>query len=421
MAWRNLVAYRSKNGLSFMTIISILGVAVGVSALIIVLSVMGGFERDLKEKMLKGSPHMEILSENTLAGFGLVQYPLKKFREVFHDAVIIEPFTQADIVIKHGKHLSSGVLFGVEPDGGKLWGFDGHLINGKLSDIGKLHSPLISYDDKENQWPGLAIGDKLATQLGADIGDELTLLSPMATVSASAVMGGATLTRTYVLSGIFHTGLFNYDAKWVVVSLGEGRKFLQDYDPSLDEDKYVSGIGINIIEPYEVEDFVKRSKGFKGLKTLTWKQSNTSLILALTLEKITMGSILMLIVLVAAFSISGTMMMAVFHKKRQVCLLRSLGMTKQAIIKLFLFQAFTISSAGILLGLAFGLATCFAIYNLRYANLPPELLILKTFPVKFLPLEYAFICIFAWLLSLVGASYPAWIASKQDPSSGLRY
>ena len=416
------MAFRSRNGLSFMTIISIAGVAVGVAALIIVLSVMGGFERDLKAKMLRGSPHLEILAENTVAGFPLVDYPLDKFKEVFSDANKIEPFTQADIVIKHGKHLASGVLFGVQPDGGSLWGFDGHLIDGQLSDIGERHYPLITLDAGEHQWPGLAIGDKLAAQLGADIGDELTLVSPMVALNATSMMGGATLSRTYVLTGIFHTGLFNYDAKWVVVALDEGRKFLQDYDSSLDDDQYVSGIGVNVPEPYDIEAFASRvAKSFSGLKTLTWMESNTSLILALTLEKITMGSILMLIVLVAAFSISGTMMMAVFYKKRQVCLLRSLGMSRPHVIKLFLLQAFTIASSGILAGLMIGLSCCGLIYYLRYAPLPPELQILKSFPVKFLPFEYVVICIFAWLLSLVGASYPAWVASKQDPSSGLRY
>lgn len=404
-----------------MTIISIVGVAVGVAALIIVLSVMGGFERDLKEKMLKGSPHLEILAENALAGFPLVEHPLETFEKTFSDAVKVEPFTQADIVIKHGKHLSSGVLFGIEPEGGYLWGFSGHMIDGNLSDVGKRHQPLISLDDEGLKWPGVAIGDKLANQLGADIGDELTLLSPMAASKSSSIMGGATLSRTYVLTGIFHTGLFNYDGKWVVVELSEGRKFLQDYDPSLDEDEYVSGVGVNVFEPYDIDEYADRVKGMKGLKTLTWMQSNTSMILALTLEKITMGSILMLIVLVAAFSISGTMMMSVFHKKRQVCLLRSLGVTQQNIVKLFLLQAFAISTTGIVVGLSVGLLVCTGLYYLRFATLPPELQLLKFFPVRFLPFEYAIICIFAWLLSLIGASYPAWIASKQDPSSGLRY
>ena len=405
-----------------MTVISISGIAVGVAALIIVLSVMGGFERDLKDRMLKGLPHVEILAENSLAGFSLLKHPIEKFKKVYPDAVGIEPFVQADVVLKQGKHLASGIIFGVDGNqGGKLWGYSDSMIDGELPDIEKQHFPLVAFNEDESQWPGIVLGDKLAHQLGADIGDKVVVLSPSAVNSSASILAGGTLSRQYVLVGIFHTGLFNYDAKWAVVNLNEGRKFIQDYDPSLDEEQYVSGVGINAQNPLDIKPLKERVSQFAGLKAKTWQDVNASLILALQLEKFTMGSILMLIVLVAAFSISGTMMMAVFHKKRQVCLLRSVGMTQSDVVTLFLFHGFSIATIGILIGVVFGLFVCAILFLFRFWELPESMAILKTFPVKFLPVEYGVICLFAWFLSLLGASYPAWTASKQDPTSGLRY
>src|SRR5262249_27411743 len=146
----------------------------------------------------------------------------------------------------------------------------------------------------------------------------------------------------YVVVGKFRTGLFNYDAKWAVVSLDEGRKFMPDYDESLDRDEYVTGVAMNVKDPTRIQAVVDRVFShpppdpqpeplLKDLEPPSWEKANKSLLFALKLEKFAMGSILMLIVVVAAFSISGTMMMTVFHKRGQVSLLRSLGMNRTEI------------------------------------------------------------------------------------------
>ncbi len=422
-AWRYLVARKGRHGLSFMTTFSILGVAIGVAALIVVLSVMGGFELDLKNKMLKGQPHLEIINKTPLAGFSLKQYPLERFRKLYPDAEGIEPYTEADVVLKQGKHLSAVVLFGIDPKvGGALWAFDTSMTEGRLDSIGSAHSPSIMHQGEKAQWPGIVIGDSLASQLGADIGDEIVVLSPEA-ASSSTILGGGTITRSYIVSGLFHTGLFNYDSKWAVVSLDEGRKFLADYDPSLDEDQYVSGVGINSKDPLSIEKYKGRLAkiGKDELQGKSWKDTNSALLFALKLEKYTMGSILLLIVLVAAFSISGTMMMTVYHKKQQISLFRSIGMTQRDIGRLYLLQGFTIGTVGITLGLLLGLGLCFMLQQLRYADLPANLLSLRSLPVKYLPFDYIVICAAAWSLSLLGAFYPAMIAARQNPSQGLRY
>ncbi|MGE0173505.1 MAG: FtsX-like permease family protein [Oligoflexales bacterium] len=416
IAWRNIVSKKRQSGLSFMTTISIFGILLGVAALVIVLSVMGGFEGELKEKMLKGEPHLEIVNKTALVGLSLKEHPLSEFAhypEISH----IEPFVQADVVAKQGKHLSPMVLFGIDPTkGGEVWGFGSADFEGDLKSIGEDHEA--AFVENTGKYPGIALGKDLAKQLGASLGDELFVISPEA--NGQSVLAGGTLSRPYVVSGIFETGLFNYDAKWAVVRLDEARKFMADYDPSLDEDEYVSGIGINVQNPFEVEKFAKKLP-LGELTTKSWTQTNSALLFALKLEKFTMGAILMLIVLVAAFSISGTLMMTVFHKKRQIAILRSLGATRAAILKTFLAQGLSIGLLGVASGGGIGLSFCYLLEKFKFHEMPSNIYYLRSLPVKFLPFDYLVICFLALILSLIGALYPAFIASKQNPSQGLRY
>ena len=280
-------------------------------------------------------------------------------------------------------------------------------------------------------YPGILLGIDLAAQLSADLGDTVSLLSPQA--NTRTALGGGTVSRTYVVSGIFETGLFNYDARWAVVRLAEGRKFLADYDETLDEENYVTGVAMNLPDPWLVDKVAKRiaaSDGqgayvsepqFADLIPLTWQTTNKSLLFALKLEKFAMGSILLLIVVVAAFSISGTMMMTVFHKRGQVSLFRSLGMDRSAIARLFLVQGFTIGTVGIVLGLALGLGACALIDLLDAIELPSQVYKLEHLPVRWLWVDYGIICGSAWVLSLIAATYPALTAARQHPGRGLRY
>ena len=404
-----------------MTIFSILGVTLGVAALIIVLSVMGGFEQDLKEKMLKGQPHLEILAENPTLGFSLNEISLSDIKNSVPSGRGFSPFTQTDVVIKRGKHLAAINLVGVDLSfDNTMWAFWDTVVDGKLESIEEKHTPLLSFGNDTSSFPGIVLGEGVAGQLGADIGDEISLVSPQA-ASGAVLFSGGTVSRTYVITGIFRSRIFTYDSKWAVVKLGEGRKFMPDYDPYLDAERYVTGIAVNADDPHDVDGIVSRLKSKYPLNFRTWKDTNSALLFALQLEKYTMGAILMLIVLVAVFSISGTMMMTVFHKKTQVCLMRSIGMTKRDISRLYVMQGASIGLLGISLGLTIGLSVCWCIHKFRYLDMPANLHSLGGLPVKFLPEEYAIICLAALFLSILGAVYPALVASRQNPSSGLRY
>ena len=423
LAWRQFSARRQGGGLSFMTVVSIAGVAIGVGALVVVLSVMGGFEADLRRKMLSGEPHIEIISSgNALAGFSLKEHSIASFKKAFPNATAIQPFVSSDVVLKRRAFVTSATLIGVNSDveNTGLWAFDGAFTDGSMSSLyshhrARLPQQLGVYQDL----PGIALGDQLALQIGADIGDEITVLSPQA--SSSSALAGGTLARRYVVTGKISTGLANYDGKWSIVSLEEGRYFMPDYDASLAEEEYVTGVAMNVPDPLKLESYVAKLKKWPDLLPKTWQMTNKSLLFALKLEKFTMGSILMLIVLVAAFSISGTMIMTVFHKRNQVSILRSLGMSQLEIAKLFLAHGFTIGTVGVLLGFLGGIGICWLIKSTPLVPLPEGMYYLRTLPVKFLPAEYGVICFCAWVFALLASAYPAMAASAQNPSDGVRY
>ena len=260
----------------------------------------------------------------------------------------------------------------------------------------------------------------LAGNLGVDIGDDVVIINPQAAVDSSTALSGGTTIRHYVLIGTFRSGSFNFDGKWAVVSLKEARKFMSDYDRSLDVERYVTGIAMKIENPENVDRVVPRFKGLKDLAVLSWEKSNKSLLFALKLEKFAMGSILMLIVVVAAFSISGTMMMTVFHKRTDIGLLRSLGMSKLDISRLYVTHGLTIGTVGIIVGLLLGLGACYLIYYFKFIDLPSGIYVIKSLPVKFKPFVYGVVCFSAWLFSILASVYPAMTAANQSPSSGLR-
>lgn len=403
-----------------MTLVSVLGVATGVAALIIVLSVMGGFEQDIYQRLFRGLPHLEVTSKHVGTALSLQEFPIDGMTQEAPGLTGVEPFTQADVVLKQNRHMVSATLFGIdEQRGGKLWGFGTSLTQGDMSSLPRLHKPVYSSSGDKTERPGIILGENLALQLSADIGDEINVISPQANIGS--VLGGGTLSRKYVLVGMFMTGQAAYDGKWAVVTLPEGRKFLPDYDESFDEGAYVSGVAMRLDDPYQATHIAQRIEQSLDLKTVTWQTTNKSLLTALKLEKFAMGSVLMLIVLVAAFSISGTMMMTVFYKRGQVAILRALGMTRRHIIRLFLTHGITIGSLGVVGGLLLGLTVCKAITWMKFLELPRGIYQLRHIPVKFLPIEYGVICGLALLLALLAAIYPAFMASRQDPTTGLRY
>ncbi len=401
-----------------MTSVSIFGIAIGIGALVVVLSVMGGLSKEIKEKMFLGLPHLEIFAQNKAAGFSLQDLSLDRVKDLSPKIKSVEPFVQSSVLIKKGKNVAYLTLFGIDPNlGGALWGFSQGMVEGEIQHLLAPNIPL--EDDHEQPIPGIILGDALASTLNVGIGDEITILNPG--MSALDILGQGNFSLPFRVVGVFITDLPNYDNKYGVVSISAGRQFMADYEPSMDDKEYVSGIGVNFYDPEEVTSFPMQHPSLSSMAIETWRTVNKALLFALELEKFAMGIILMLIVVVAAFSISGTMMMTVYHKKRSISILRSLGMSQRDCAGLFLLHGLGIGTIGVLFGLLGGFFLLSGIALMAYFQIAlPPLFVDKPPPFAFLPLEYFLVCFFAWILSLAAALYPAMMAARQDPGIGLR-
>lgn len=396
-----------------MTFVSIAGVAVGVAALIIVLSVMGGFEQDLRQKMLGGQPHLEVIAkENAILGFSLQKHSQQSILAQFPlQPIQASPFVRADVVLQQRKHVFSATLIGIDPAGeGEGWAFHNKVIEGNLADL----------VNPQSGYPGIVLGEGLGLNLSVQIGDLIDIVTPEI-LGMGDVLSGRQVIHRFEVVGFFRANAFDFDQKWAVVTLSDARKFMPEYSSQLDDEEFVTGLAVTLADHMQVDLIKKHFVAHSELAVLTWKDVNSSLLFALLLEKFAMGAILMLIVVVAAFSISGTMMMMVFHRRQQVSLLRALGMSKSGIAKLYLVYGGLIGGLGIFIGVTLGVSVCAFIYYFSNIPLPAGAYYLPSLPLKWLPVEYLIIGLGALGLSLVAAVYPAMMASRLDPSGGLRY
>ncbi len=435
IAWRNLVS-KKRHGLSFMTAVSVGGVAIGVSSLIIVLSVMGGFEADLKHKLLRGDPHLEIVSKDYAAGFSLLDFSIENISKIYTEAVAINPYTKSDVIIKSGEQVAGGTLLGIghgkKQDSKEFlspWLFDKSMVEGDFEPIVENVTLPVSRvfveDGKEvrkfhkfkSAAPPILLGVDLANHLNLNVGSDVMVLSPQSNVDG--MLGGNQLVHRFVVAGIFQTEFSDYDNRGAIVSIEEGRKFLAEYDVSLETEKYVTGVALSFPDPMNLDQFERLPKN-SDLRIVHWRENNKAILFALKLEKYAMGSILMLIVIVAAFSISGTLIMTVYHRRGQVALFRAIGMSKAAVGSLYVAYGLVIGLVGILAGLVLGLGVCYLLQSFKFLPMPEGVFYLTYVPVKFLPFDYVVICFSACLLSLIAAIYPALAAARGEPSQGLR-
>lgn len=411
MAYRQVFSKQTKAGLMFMTLASMLGMTIGISALVITLSVMGGFEEQLREKIFFGMPHLEIINKNPAVGISLKRDPLAKMAQELENHREMAAYIKADVIAKSQDEYASVTVLGVDPR--------------KPHDIYAIRRSLISHRSLESLLVGggsvipAVIGGDLASTLGVFKNDTFSLIAPDSNILG--FLAGESFVKTFKVMDIFHTEKEDLDTRYVVTHLEGARQFMDDYDVSLDQDEFVSGVAVVFDDPDQVDMVDRNSAYLSQFNTLSWKQVNRSLLLALLLEKLAMSIVLSLIVVVAVFSLSGTVMMTVYHKKTQISLLRGLGMSWQDITKVFMAHGTMIGLVGIISGLAGGLLGCVMILKVGVISLPQGLYALQKLPVKFLFTEYIFICVGALALTIGASIYPAYVSSRQDPSEGLRY
>ena len=402
LGMRYLKAKRKQAFISVITVISALGVMVGVMALIVVLSVMNGFREDLMSKILGVNSHLLVLSFG--GAFGEYEKTAEQIADL-DDVVASTPFINAQVMFNNSGNISASVLWGIDP-----------LTAGRVVSIERsLKEPgsLSTLKTRPDGLPAIIIGCELAKQTRTDLGDIVRLVSPEGRLTP---MGRVPNTREYKVTAIFDSGMYEYDASMAYILLGEAQDFLAFGNR-------VSGLAVKVKDAFKSEwvgEKIQQKLGYP-FRTQDWKARNRPLLEALELEKIAMFVILTMIVLVGALNIISTLVMVVMEKTRDIAILRAMGGSARSIMAIFMFQGLLVGLVGTLAGLVSGLGICHLLAKYKFINLDPSVYYIHTLPVKVEFFDVGIIALCAVLISFLATLYPSWHASRLNPVEAIRY
>ncbi len=404
---RYLKAKRKQTFVSLITLISIAGVMVGVTALIVVIAVMNGFKEELQDKILGVTSHVVISRfDGNISKYLEVR---KKVEEV-SGVNAATPFIYTQVMISSRKGISGAVLRGIEPQtASKVINLQKNLRAGSLKELEAENKP-----EGMRATPGIILGNELARNIGASRGEPVTVISPLGRLTP---LGRVPRSQTFRVAGIFDSGMYEYDSTIAYVSLWAAQRFLGIGDR-------VTGIEVRVDDIYEADRVARAiGKALDGYPywSRDWMRMNKNLFSALKLEKIVMFIILTLIIVVAAFNIVGTLTMVVVEKTRDIAILKSMGATRRSIMKIFLIEGAVIGLVGTLLGLLGGYTLCTLLATYKFIELPSDVYYISTLPVQMDPLDVALIALAAIVITLAASVYPAWQASRFDPAEAIRY
>ncbi|MBZ0145126.1 MAG: lipoprotein-releasing ABC transporter permease subunit [Rhodocyclaceae bacterium] len=399
-------AKRSNHFISFISIVSMAGIALGVMALIVVLSVMNGFQEELRTRILGVAAHLEISGPaERLTDWRGVLAQAKQNTSVVSGA----PYVNAQGMLANGDMVRGAIIRGVEPElENQVADFAKHMRAGKLSDL-------------KSGGFGIILGAELARVLNVFPGDKLVLLTPQGNITPAGVMPRV---KQFTVTGVFEAGMFEYDSGLALIHLRDAQKLLR-----LGDD--VSGVRLKLDELFRAP-FVTRelSKSLNGQYYLTdWTQSHANFFRAVAIEKRMMFLILLLIVAVAAFNIVSTLVMAVTDKQSDIAILRTLGTKPGSIMTIFIVQGAFIGVLGTLIGVAGGVLLALNLETVvpfieRMAGMdlfPADVYYINELPSKLVWGDVGVIGGVSLLISLLATLYPSWAASRINPAEALRY
>jgi lipoprotein-releasing system permease protein len=405
---RYLKAKRKQTFISIITFISIGGVALGVTALIVVLAVMSGFENDLKNKILGLNAHVLVLSwDNQVENYTQLASQVEKVPGVTGAT----PFILTQVLLNTPQKVTGAVLRGLEVDSARRVIILDRII--RTGSWKALEAPTGDQPEAVASMPGIILGQELAKQLGLSLGDPVSVVSPLGEVSP---LGRVPKMRPFRLAGTFESGMFEYDSSIAFVSLAQAQSFLA-------MPGRVTGLEVKTRDIYEADRIAKDIKTRLGFPywTKDWMRMNKNLFSALKLEKLVMFIILALIILVAAFNIVSSLIMVVMEKTKDIAVLKSMGATAGSIMKIFVLEGLIIGVVGTTLGLIGGVGLCEILRKYQFIHLPSDVYYISSLPVLMKGLDILLIVVAAIGITFVATLYPAWQASRLDPVEALRY
>jgi lipoprotein-releasing system permease protein len=408
IARRYLRSRRNSRTASLNTVISTGGVAVGVTALIVVLGVMNGLRDDLRERILVANPHLRILT----FGSGLrVDDWQKVIAQVQEQPGVVaaspEVISQAGITA--GQDYGEGVnLLGFDPDTGSksVTSLPQAITKGDLS----------FRTTKPGVDGGVLLGSRLASRLSVYPGDIVTLV-PVTQAKVNTALGVAVPRFwKFEVTGLFDTGMFQYDNQFVVMSRKNAQRFTGLGDA-------VSGIAVRVADPERAPEIGAALENRLGYpyRALDWQTQNSSLFSALQLEKLAMGLIIFFIMVVAAFNIVGTLTMVVTDKTKEIGILRAMGLTSTAVARVFLVQGAVIGLVGTGIGLLLGLSLAYVVDRSGWVRINPAIYFIDHLPVHIEWQDVGVVVLASLAIALVATVYPSRSAAALTPVEAIRH
>ena len=418
---RHLSAKKSQKFISLNTWISIAGVGLGVMALIVVIAVMSGFSKDLRDKILGTNSHV-VVSNMNRAMVENYDGIIKKVRSV-KGVIAAAPFIMNQVMLINGDRVSGIVVRGIDPEKEETVSDLGkNMVSGTVSDL-KTKSSFsgeIKGREKKNR-AGIILGKELSRRLGVGVGDIVSMVSPVSRVTP---VGLIPRMKLFKVVGVFESGMYEYDANLSFILLKSAQKFFSMKNG-------VSGIEVRVADIEQagnIASVIQKELGFPYL-VRDWMRMNRNLFSALKLEKVVMFIILILIIFVAAFNIVSTLFMLVMEKAKEIAILKSMGASCSSIMKIYSYQGLVIGLVGTFLGCATGfvivpnlneiVGSIESIFGI--VAFPSDVYYLDRLPSKIQYMDSFLIIIFSVVICLVASLYPAWRASKLDLVDGLRY
>ena len=408
LGWRYTRAGRStrRNGfISFISAASIVGIALGVAALIIVLSVMNGFQKEVRDRMLGVVSHIEVMSVD---GSGLQDVPALLQRVKAQPEVVgAAPFVNGQSLIAHGEDMRGVLVRGIQPE-----------LEPEVANVAATNQQVLKQLQPGSF--GAVLGVQLARSLGVQVGDKVTLVAPSGQVTPAGVMPRL---KQVTVVGTFDSGHYEFDAGMVMLHVEDAARIFQLEGPSgvrlkirdLNQAPIVANqIGNALDGQYRISD---------------WTQQNRSWFAAVQVEKRMMFIILTLIVAVAAFNLVSTLVMSVQDKRADIAILRTLGASPRSIMRIFMVQGATAGIIGTLSGLALGLLIAFNIdvivpfieNLLQTSFLPQDIYLISKMPSDPEASDIVPIVVVSLILAFLATLYPSWRASRVNPAEALRY
>jgi lipoprotein-releasing system permease protein len=404
VAFRYLRARRQEGFVSVIAIFSLLGIALGVATLIIVMSVMNGFRADLLGRILGLNGHLGVYA---LSGpLGDFDAAAQKVADV-PGIIGVTPLIEGQVMATSEAGAAGALVRGIRPDDLRRRPLlADHIVQGSLAD----------FDDD-----GVAVGDRLARRLGVAVGSAISVISPQGTATAFGTMPRI---KTYHVAALFNVGMYEYDNSFIFVPLDAAQLFFRLPDA-------VTNLEVFLADPDRVREERRLIATALGgqVRIVDWQQANSSLFNAVEIERNVMFLILTLIIVVAAFNIISSMIMMVKDKGRDIAILRTMGASRAAILRIFMLSGASIGIVGTIAGLLLGVAFTLNIEAIRQGIqkvigtdlFAAEIYFFTRIPARLETGEVAAVVVMALALSFLATLYPSWRAARLDPVEALRY